>query len=156
MIEVARSKNMEGVELVVGDCENLPFADDSYDVVICCQSFHHYPNVQDFFNSVFRVLRPGGRLILRDMTMNSAAIRWFCNHIELPLAKLVLAVTLHNIPEGMAVGIVCAGWMYGNQEITYMGAVALALGIAIQNFPEGAICFAAGFVLMMALDVGLG
>ena len=53
--------------------------------------------------------------------------------------KLVLAVTLHNLPEGMAVGIVCAGWMYGNDTITYTGALALALGIAIQNFPEGAI-----------------
>ena len=39
----------------------------------------------------------------------------------------------------MAVGIVCAGWMYGNSAITYAGALALALGIAIQNFPEGAI-----------------
>lgn len=53
--------------------------------------------------------------------------------------KLVLAVTLHNIPEGMAVGIVCAGWMYGNTAISFTGALALALGIAIQNFPEGAI-----------------
>lgn len=53
--------------------------------------------------------------------------------------KLVLAVTLHNLPEGMAVGIVCAGWMYGNSTISYTGALALALGIAIQNFPEGAI-----------------
>ena len=88
MIEVARSKHMEGVDLVVGDCENLPFADNSYDVVICCQSFHHYPNAQDFFNSVSRVLRPGGRLILRDMTMDSAAVRWFCNHIEMPLINL--------------------------------------------------------------------
>ncbi len=53
--------------------------------------------------------------------------------------KLVLAVTLHNLPEGMAVGIVCAGWMYGNETISFTGALALALGIAIQNFPEGAI-----------------
>nr|WP_330388134.1 ZIP family metal transporter [Pseudobutyrivibrio sp. YE44] len=53
--------------------------------------------------------------------------------------KLVLAVTLHNLPEGMAVGIVCAGWMYGNASITFTGALALSLGIAIQNFPEGAI-----------------
>lgn len=53
--------------------------------------------------------------------------------------KLILAVTLHNLPEGMAVGIVCAGWLNGNEKITYMGALALALGIAIQNFPEGAI-----------------
>ena len=53
--------------------------------------------------------------------------------------KLVLAVTLHNLPEGMAVGIVCAGWLYGNSSITFAGALALSLGIAIQNFPEGAI-----------------
>ena len=48
MIEVAKAKKMQGVELVVGDCEKLPFAAESFDVVICCQSFHHYPNVQDF------------------------------------------------------------------------------------------------------------
>ena len=53
--------------------------------------------------------------------------------------KLVLAVTLHNIPEGMAVGIVCAGWMFGDENISFMGALALAIGIAIQNFPEGAV-----------------
>lgn len=52
---------------------------------------------------------------------------------------LVLAVTLHNLPEGMAVGVVYAGWVSGNAGITAMGALALSLGIAIQNFPEGAI-----------------
>lgn len=52
---------------------------------------------------------------------------------------LVLAVTLHNLPEGMAVGVVYAGLLYGSAEITAAGALALSLGIAIQNFPEGAI-----------------
>ena len=52
---------------------------------------------------------------------------------------LVLAVTLHNIPEGMAVGVVYAGYLTGNSTISAMGALALSLGIAIQNFPEGAI-----------------
>lgn len=52
---------------------------------------------------------------------------------------LVLAVTLHNIPEGMAVGVVYAGVLSGNTSLTAAGALALALGIAIQNFPEGAI-----------------
>ncbi len=52
---------------------------------------------------------------------------------------MVLAVTLHNIPEGMAVGVVYAGWLSGSAEISAGGALALALGIAIQNFPEGAI-----------------
>ncbi len=54
-------------------------------------------------------------------------------------AMLVLAVTLHNIPEGMAVGVVYAGLLSGSGNITAGGALALALGIAIQNFPEGAI-----------------
>ena len=54
-------------------------------------------------------------------------------------AMMVLAVTLHNIPEGMAVGVVYAGLRSGSGEITAGGALALALGIAIQNFPEGAI-----------------
>ncbi len=52
---------------------------------------------------------------------------------------LVLAVTLHNIPEGMAVGVVFAGLLSGEQTISRTGALALSLGIAIQNFPEGAI-----------------
>ena len=52
---------------------------------------------------------------------------------------LILAVTLHNIPEGMAVGVTFAGMLSGETNITYMGAMALAIGIAIQNFPEGAI-----------------
>lgn len=52
---------------------------------------------------------------------------------------LVLAVTLHNLPEGMAVGVVYAGWISGDAGITAMGALALSIGIAIQNFPEGAI-----------------
>ena len=52
---------------------------------------------------------------------------------------MVLAVTLHNIPEGMAVGVVYAGYLSGCAQITAAGALALSLGIAIQNFPEGAI-----------------
>ena len=52
---------------------------------------------------------------------------------------MVLDVTLHNIPEGMAVGVVYAGFLSGNTQITAASALALSLGIAIQNFPEGAI-----------------
>ena len=67
------------------------------------------------------------------------------NQAEGPKSKLgrttmmVLAVTLHNIPEGMAVGVVCAGWLRNNGAINMLGALALSIGIAIQNFPEGAI-----------------
>ncbi len=52
---------------------------------------------------------------------------------------LVLAVTLHNIPEGMAVGVVLAGMLEGSAAITAAGALTLAVGIAVQNFPEGAV-----------------
>ena len=52
---------------------------------------------------------------------------------------MMLAVTLHNIPEGMAVGVVYAGFLSGNTQITAASALVLSLGIAIQNFPEGAI-----------------
>lgn len=61
-------------------------------------------------------------------------------HVSLKKTTLmVLAVTLHNIPEGMAVGIVYAGYINGNHTISFAAALALAIGIAIQNFPEGAI-----------------
>ena len=52
---------------------------------------------------------------------------------------MVLAVALHNLPEGMAVGVVAAGWLTGSESISYAGALALSLGIALQNLPEGAI-----------------
>ena len=52
---------------------------------------------------------------------------------------MVLAVTLHNIPEGMAVGVLYAGWYTGAVQVSASAALALAIGIAIQNFPEGAI-----------------
>lgn len=52
---------------------------------------------------------------------------------------LVLAVVIHNIPEGMAAGVVFAGWLQGNALVSFSGALSLAIGLAIQNFPEGAI-----------------
>lgn len=67
------------------------------------------------------------------------------NQLEGPKSRLqrttmmVLAVTLHNIPEGMAVGVIYAGALAENSQITAASALALSLGIAIQNFPEGAI-----------------
>jgi ZIP family zinc transporter len=54
-------------------------------------------------------------------------------------AMMVLAVALHNFPEGMAVGVVAASWLAGNESISATAALALSLGIAIQNLPEGAI-----------------
>ncbi len=55
------------------------------------------------------------------------------------ITMMVLAVVLHNLPEGMAVGVVYAGLLAGDAGVSITGAIALSLGIAIQNFPEGAI-----------------
>lgn len=76
--------------------------------------------------------------IIPHLHMNSDKSEGPKSHLR-KTTMLVLAVTLHNIPEGMAVGVVYAGLLYGNAQITVAGALALSLGIAIQNFPEGAI-----------------
>ena len=88
MIEVGREKNLSGVDWIIGDCEDLPFPENSFDVIICSNSFHHYPNPQQFFYSVEKVLRPKGRLILQDYTAPKV-ILWLMNHTEMPLANLI-------------------------------------------------------------------
>lgn len=87
MIEVAQEKKLVNTKFVVGDSENLPFSKNSFDAVICTNSFHHYPNPQAFFNEAARVLRRGGSLILRDYTSNKLVV-WLMNHVEMPLAHL--------------------------------------------------------------------
>ncbi|MDO4197944.1 MAG: class I SAM-dependent methyltransferase [Erysipelotrichaceae bacterium] len=89
MIEQAKKKNIPNAVFVVGDCENFPFDDESFDAIICSMSFHHYPNPQDFFNSVKRCLKPGGRLILRDMTSDNKVLQWIVDNIEMPFAHLI-------------------------------------------------------------------
>lgn len=61
------------------------------------------------------------------------------NNIKNKNLKMVLAVTIHNIPEGMAVGVIFAGMLSNNSILTLAGAFSLSIGIAIQNIPEGAI-----------------
>lgn len=75
--------------------------------------------------------------VIPHMHMNQQCEGPHCNLQKSTM--LVFAVTLHNLPEGMAVGVVFAGWLAGNAEISLSGALILAIGIAIQNFPEGAI-----------------
>lgn len=89
MIEIAKKKQMEGVKLVTGDCEALPFADNSFDVVTCSMSFHHYPNPDKFFQNLYRVLKPNGRFILRDMASKKRLLMWFFNNVEIPLANKI-------------------------------------------------------------------
>ena len=84
---IYEAKKLSNTEFLVGDSENLPFAEKSFDTVICSNSFHHYPNPQDFFNSAYRVLRKGGRLVLRDYTSSDFVV-WLMNHLEMPLANL--------------------------------------------------------------------
>lgn len=88
MIDVARAKQLDNVSFVVGDAEALPFEPRSFDAVLCSNSFHHYPHPERFFAEVARVLRPGGRLVLRDYASNDVAV-WLMNNIELPLARLL-------------------------------------------------------------------
>ena len=88
MIEVAKAKRLPNAKFFVGDSENLSFASESFDAVICANSFHHYPNPQRFFDGAARVLRPGGRLILRDYTA-AKPVLWLMNHTEMPLANLI-------------------------------------------------------------------
>lgn len=88
MIEVARAKQLENVRFIVGDAEALPFESRSFDAVLCSNSFHHYPHPEKFFSEAARVLRPGGRLILRDYTSNDFVV-WLMNNLELPLARLM-------------------------------------------------------------------
>lgn len=101
MIRKAKEKNLPNTELVVGDCENLPFEAESFDVVINSQSFHHYPNPDAFFTSVYKVLKPGGCLILRDNTGPGWMV-WAWNTVLLPLCNLaghgdVKAYQLHDV-----------------------------------------------------------
>lgn len=89
MIELAQSKKIPGTAFFCGDCEAIPFAPASFDAIVCSMSFHHYPHPEEFFKSCFRVLRPGGRLVIRDMTQRQP-LRWMVNHIEIPLLRLLL------------------------------------------------------------------
>ena len=88
MIAKAKAKNLPNTELVVGDCENLPFDSESFNVIINSQSFHHYPDPQAFFKSVYRVLKPGGCLILRDNTGPKVLVK-LMNTLMMPLCNLI-------------------------------------------------------------------
>ena len=88
MIEQAKKKEIPNATFVVGDCENFPFENDSFDAIICSMSFHHYPDPQAFFDSVKRCLRPNGRLILRDVTSDNKVLVWLMNTLEMPLANI--------------------------------------------------------------------
>jgi len=88
MIGKANEKQLRNTRFVVGDCEEMPFRDNSFDIVINSQCLHHLPQPQLFFNEVRRVLKPGGHLILRDMTAPKLIV-WAVNKFELPILNVL-------------------------------------------------------------------
>ncbi|MGN1273408.1 MAG: class I SAM-dependent methyltransferase [Thermoguttaceae bacterium] len=86
MIEMARAKNIPGAEFLVGPANHLPFTEASFDVVVCSQSFHHYPYQREAMNEVWRVLKPGGLYILADTGLGGLG-GWFDNHILFKLLR---------------------------------------------------------------------
>lgn len=116
MIQVANRRKRDNMTFVVGDCEEIPFQDESFEVVLCSMSFHHYPDPERFFRNVFRVLRPGGRLILRDMT-GAKLICWLENHLMMPIAN-------HLLHKGDVK-------MYGREDVE---ALCRASGLVLERF----------------------
>ena len=86
MVRVASAKNIPGATFVQGAADRLPFADASFDVVACSQSFHHYPRQDEAMREALRVLRPGGLYVLSD-TGWGGPCAWFDNHVLFPLLR---------------------------------------------------------------------
>lgn len=94
------------------------------------------PAAAGFLGGIFFLLLIDG--IVPHLHLNSSKAEGISSRLS-KNTMMLLAVTIHNIPEGMAVGAVYAGFIYGGADITAAAALALSVGIAIQNFPEGAI-----------------
>ena len=86
MIRVAKGKQIEGVEFVVSSADKLPYPDETFDIVTCSQSFHHYPYPEKAMQEAKRVLRPGGLYILSDTGIGGIGA-WIDNHILFKLAR---------------------------------------------------------------------
>lgn len=86
MIRVAKAKNITGASFVVGSAEALPYDDNTFDVVTCIQSFHHYPHPDKAMQEVLRVLKPGGIYLLSDTGIGGIG-GWVNNHILFKLMK---------------------------------------------------------------------
>ena len=86
MIRVAKSKSITGAEFLVGSADRLPYPDESFDIVTCSQSFHHYPYPEKAMQEAMRVLKSGGLYILSDTGIGGLGA-WIDNHILFKLAK---------------------------------------------------------------------
>jgi len=86
MIRAARAKNIPGAVFRQGTADRLPFPDGAFDVVVCSQSFHHYPRQDEAMREARRVLAPGGLYVLSDSGLGGLG-GWFDNHILFPILK---------------------------------------------------------------------
>ena len=85
MIRVAKGKAIPGAEFVAGSADKLPYPDESFDIVTCSQSFHHYPYPEKAMREAWRVLKNGGLYILSDTGIGGVGA-WIDNHILFKLA----------------------------------------------------------------------
>lgn len=86
MINIAKSKNIENAQFILGSANKLPFDDDAFDIVTCIQSFHHYPYPNEAMREAYRVLKKGGLYILSDTGVGGIAA-WIDNHILFKIMK---------------------------------------------------------------------
>ena len=86
MIRVAKGKRIEGAVFIVSSADKLPYPDESFDIVTCSQSFHHYPYPEKAMQEAMRVLKPGGLYILSDTGIGGIGA-WIDNHILFKLMK---------------------------------------------------------------------
>lgn len=85
MIDEAKKKNISNAEFFVGDVGDIQWNEKKFDVIICVHSFHHYTNVDCFFENARRLLSEDGRLIIRDNAMPNAVSYWWTNFVILPI-----------------------------------------------------------------------
>ncbi|TVL77135.1 methyltransferase type 11 [Brachyspira hyodysenteriae] len=86
MINISKSKNIKDAEFILGSANKLPFNDNTFDIVTCIQSFHHYPYPDEAMKEVYRVLIKGGIYILSDTGMGGIAA-WIDNNILFKIMK---------------------------------------------------------------------
>ena len=86
MIRMAKEKRIEGAEFAVSSADKLPYPDETFDIVTCSQSFHHYPYPEQAMREAKRVLKPGGLYILSDTGIGGVGA-WIDNHIIFKLMR---------------------------------------------------------------------
>jgi ubiquinone/menaquinone biosynthesis C-methylase UbiE len=101
-IELSRQRhNLPGLDFVQGDAENLPFDDESFDVVLNIESSHCYPHFPRFLAEVVRVLRPGGHFLYADIRFRGAIARWEAELADTPMRQLSLQVINEQVLRGL-------------------------------------------------------